>query len=383
MTESIGLSNRNILITTGIFPPQVGGPATYVPKLANYLHDKGANVRVLTTGKNLSTPDVPYRVERISSGLPGRLLESQNYLLRWRKWYDCAYVNGFAPDVYLSRFVCETNVVQKIVGDRSWEVSRNNSDVTCSIDEFQTVSVPLKTQIRREIHRRITRSADSIIVPSKYLKDIVSGWGIPKESINVIYNAVHPPGDFPTVEPEFPDKPNKLLTVGRMVPWKRMPMLIKVLSKVENAGLVVLGDGPEMEACRNTIKELNLQNQVYLKGNVDKSVVFQHFHHSDCFVLNSTYEGFPHVLLEAMYMETPVITSDSGGSKELAEFFPKYIQCFPAEKPRRLITLLNNEEFPSPDKPPDFDTKLQWDTICKQTAKLLSPNAPNRPFGES
>lgn len=41
-----------ILITTGIFPPDIGGPATYVPQIASGLSERGHQVKVLTTDKN-------------------------------------------------------------------------------------------------------------------------------------------------------------------------------------------------------------------------------------------------------------------------------------------------------------------------------------------
>ena len=37
----------DILITVGIFPPDIGGPASFVPKIAKYLINKGHNVKII------------------------------------------------------------------------------------------------------------------------------------------------------------------------------------------------------------------------------------------------------------------------------------------------------------------------------------------------
>ena len=68
----------DILITVGIFPPDIGGPASFVPKIAKYLINKGHNVKIicLSDKKHLTYKD-DINVIRINRGLP--------IIFRWLK----------------------------------------------------------------------------------------------------------------------------------------------------------------------------------------------------------------------------------------------------------------------------------------------------------
>jgi len=133
----------------------------------------------------------------------------------------------------------------KVVGDYAWEqmnVSKKqqNKKTTkqnfVTLDEFQHKSFDSTTERKRKIERRVARNADKIIVPSWYLKKIVKQWGIAEDKITIIYNAV----DLAAVAPKVsetstrfrkPKNPGEkwLVSVGRLVPWKGMDMLIEIM----------------------------------------------------------------------------------------------------------------------------------------------------------
>ncbi|MFB6347309.1 MAG: glycosyltransferase family 4 protein, partial [bacterium] len=286
----------NLLIVTGIFPPDVGGPATYVPRIANVLNDRGWNVEVITAGHTEADLEFPYPVHRVPRSAPGRYRESVPTIIDRAGWADRLYVNGLEMDNYLAGFFHSCPRIQKCVGDRSWERYRNSGRGELDIDEFQECNPDFRTWLERSIHRHVTRGSDEFIVPSHYLKSILAKWGIPTEDITVIYNHSHPPQSIPDEPISWPGSDLKMLSVGRLVPWKRVPQLIKRLPNLPRAGLVVLGDGPERSRCRKTINRASVAGRVELKGNVDRPVVWQHLREADLLVLNSTYEGFPHIL---------------------------------------------------------------------------------------
>jgi colanic acid/amylovoran biosynthesis glycosyltransferase len=67
------------------------------------------------------------------------------------------------------------------------------------------------------------------------------------------------------------------------------------------------------------IHELKLQNHIVLHGKKNKNEVSDWINKSDIFLLTSVYEGIPNVVLEAMAMELPVVTTKSGGVDEVIE----------------------------------------------------------------
>ena len=84
-------------------------------------------------------------------------------------------------------------------------------------------------------------------------------------------------------------------------------------------GLVVVGDGPLRDDLIAQAKRLGVDDRIAFAGAVAKERVPAYLRACDVFVLNSTYEGLPHVLLEAMAAGLPVIATAVGGSREIIE----------------------------------------------------------------
>src|SRR3989344_6112664 len=86
----------HLLIAAGIFPPDIGGPATYAERLASGLARKGHSVRVVCYSSTMDDEPRPYRVIRIKRrSLKG--ITFFNYLaqLLWHAvWADCVYAQG-------------------------------------------------------------------------------------------------------------------------------------------------------------------------------------------------------------------------------------------------------------------------------------------------
>jgi glycosyltransferase involved in cell wall biosynthesis len=81
--------------------------------------------------------------------------------------------------------------------------------------------------------------------------------------------------------------------------------------------LVVVGDGPERERLERLALENHVADRIFFAGQRSKEETFGLMTACDVFVLNSTYEGFPHVVLEAMCAGLPVIATAVGGTPEL------------------------------------------------------------------
>ena len=80
--------------------------------------------------------------------------------------------------------------------------------------------------------------------------------------------------------------------------------------------LMLIGDGNLKEELQKYIKELSLNDKVYLLGK--KENPFAYILKADCFVFASNHEGFPNVLVEALACGLPVITTDcKSGPREI------------------------------------------------------------------
>lgn len=170
--------------------------------------------------------------------------------------------------------------------------------------------------------------ADGIIAVSQgVVEDLANVTQIPKERIDLIYNPVITPellikAKAAVNHPWFqPEEPPVILAVGRLHPQKDYPTLIRAFAQVRQlhpSRLVILGEGKEAVNLNILIAELGLEKDVALLGFVDNP--YAYMAKAAVFVLSSAWEGLPTVLIEAMALKTPLVSTNckSGPSEILA-----------------------------------------------------------------
>lgn len=115
-------------------------------------------------------------------------------------------------------------------------------------------------------------------------------------------------------------QPFRVISAGRLHPMKGFRHLVKAMSLVgaETATLEILGEGNQRPELETMVRQLGLQERVFLPGHVP--ALETKFANADCFVLASvSHESGPAVLAEAMLSGLPLITSDFGPLPELNE----------------------------------------------------------------
>jgi len=311
----------NICLVTGIFPPDIGGPASYVPTIALDLQKQGHTINVVCLSDSLDHRDTDkynFTVNRIPRKLfkPWRFAVTVYTICKSAKDADLLYVNGLNFETMFASWIIKTSTIHKIVGDFAWERSQLKNWFQGSLDEYQIAPKSFALKFLDWIRSTPLNYTQKIIVPSKYLQKIVEGWGIKSDKISVIYNAIEVTQESKPVElPSFSGK--TILTVGRLVSWKGIDGLIKIMLDFPTVRLVIIGEGPLRKSLEDMACRLDLDERVLFLGGLSKSEVFAYLQLADVFVLNSSYEGLPHVVLEAMIAGTPIVATDAGGTKEV------------------------------------------------------------------
>jgi glycosyltransferase involved in cell wall biosynthesis len=309
----------NVLMVTGIFPPDIGGPATYVPVISSELVKRGHKVKVVTFSDTLDHDDHSYSfpVHRIRRSLfkPLRFLLTVMRILRQGRHAQVLYVNGLYLEAVVANFFLRKPLVQKIVGDWAWERATSKGWVTDSFEEFQRRRHGLKVEFLKALRRFCACRADAVIVPSRYVARAVANWDIFEDKICAIYNAVEPSYFAPSAIPL--STKTKIVTVGRLIALKQIDRLILTVAEFYETGLVIVGDGPERERLEALVHDHRLGERVYFAGQKSKEETLALMASCDLFVLNSTHEGFPHVVLEAMSVGLPVVATAVGGIPEV------------------------------------------------------------------
>lgn len=175
-----------------------------------------------------------------------------------------------------------------------------------------------KDRLYRPLARWAYPHAQAIIAVSEGLADtFAEGVGIPRDDVKVIYNPVLTRGFWnslliPVQHPWFEvEQPPVILGVGRLVPQKDFPSLIRAFSKVRkshDARLMILGEGPDRTQLESLVRELRLEGVVELPGFVHNAAAYMA--RAGVFVLSSVREGLPTVLIEALAAGAPVVSTD-------------------------------------------------------------------------
>jgi glycosyltransferase involved in cell wall biosynthesis len=272
-----------LVIATPLYPPEIGGPATYAQLLFEGLPSKGITVELIKFSDVRHLPkiirhyayyrrvlaaarkaDIVLALDPVSVGLPA---------LRAAKKAGKPFV-------------------VKIVGDYAWEQGQQRFGIIQNLDDFvKTAKVPPRVKMFRKIQTRVATAAERVIVPSVYLKKVVVTWRVPPEKIEVIYNAI----ELPEIKPLEKRPPGFLIvSSGRRVPWKGFEALERVVAR-------------------------EARWRLFIASGLSRTETLQWVKSADVFVLNSSYEGLSHALIEAMVLGTPIVATDVGGNGELVE----------------------------------------------------------------
>jgi glycosyltransferase involved in cell wall biosynthesis len=309
-----------VLLVTNIFPPEIGGPATFIDRLGHSLASRDHRVTVVCTSqgsRHESDRDRPFAVRRVNFASRERYEVS----VRMRLALEMArhrliFVNG------LERYVAEVNrvtrrpYVLKIVGDAVWETARNRGMTSLSIDDFQTDPAAQK-QFAGDIQGRNAwvAAARHIVVPSEYLRRLVEGWGVSPERITVVQNGTIATG---AASPASRGRERfRALFVGRLTNWKGVETLLLAARDVPNLELEIVGDGPEWPHLVELSAQLGLGERAIFRGRLSAADVRRAMDRAHALVLTSLYEGLSHTVLEAFAAGLPCIVSDRGGNEEV------------------------------------------------------------------
>jgi len=320
-----------VVIASGIYPPDIGGPATYSQLIAGEFTKRNIDVSIVCysdkKNEEMDKNDNFKVVRILRKGLfLSRYLAYFLNLFKLARKCDVIYAQGPLGAGFPALVVTKTlrkKFIVKVVGDYAWEQGVNQFGVKDLIEEFQTKKYDAKTERIRKIQKFVVRKADKVITPSEFLKKIVKGWGVKEEKITVIYNAGPEIGKIAGVAPKIGLEGDILTSAGRLEPWKGMVALVEImpelLQKNPNFRLLIAGDGPLTESLRSVVKSLKIEDKVILAGRVPHDELMSYFKASMIFILNTGYEGLPHITLEAMACGLPAITTDVCGNPEVVQ----------------------------------------------------------------
>lgn len=297
-----------IILATGIYPPDIGGPATYVKALAKELQEMKHEVVVITYGDCTLQIADPWPVLCISkSGGP---------LLRWWRYSRALKKHGADADIIYAFSSVSVGVplrmagvrkpkkILRLGGDFLWERYTDRGGVVNLREWYGTIS-----HLRLMICDWLLKHFDHIVFSSAFQRDIYGDHYKDLPAYSVIENAL-PAGATVLHEKH---EPLRLLFLGRLVKFKNLSSLLKALKDFPRATLTIAGSGPELSSLQALARTLNLDERVLFTGNREGKDKQKLFYEHDLLVLPSITEISPNVALEARAVGMPVLLTEATG----------------------------------------------------------------------
>ena len=297
-----------VVFLTGIWPPDVGGPATHGPDFSRFLVGRGHEVRVITMGDVLPT-ERPCPVSVVPRRLPFPIRYGLVSLrgAREARRADVVYASATLGAAALASFLARRPLVAKLTSDPAYERARRYGLFAGDSVAFQSErSRPVR--LLKTLRNAALRRARTIVVPSAFLAEIAARWGLDARRIIVLTNPAPPPRE---VEPETLP-PGTFVFVGRLTEAKDLPTAFRAVELVEGSRLVVVGDGPDREALERLAHE-----RIEFRGVLPRDDALRVVAGATAALLSSAWENLPHSAVEALSVGVPVVATAVGGVPEV------------------------------------------------------------------
>jgi glycosyltransferase involved in cell wall biosynthesis len=310
-----------ILIVSGIWPPDVGGPASHAPEVAAFMLERGHRVEVVTTA-SAPPPDAPYAVHWVSRSLPKGVVHARTAaeVARRARGADVVYTTGMFGRSSAGATAARRPYVVKLTADPAFERARRRGAVDGDVDEFQSFSGGPAVRALRLARDLELRGAAHVFTPSAYLRNLAMSWGVSPARVSVLPN---PAPALPALRPrdelrrELGLNGATLAFAGRLSAQKSLEVALEALVPNDGVTLVVAGEGDRRAPLERRTAELGLSGRVIFLGPQPRERVLELFRAADAAILSSTWENFPHTVVEALAVGTPVLATSTGGVAEV------------------------------------------------------------------
>ena len=336
-----------VVLATGIYPPDIGGPATYAKALAEECSRKGMEVAVVTYGRKTeirnqqsATNPKMQNAPAFAEASAGRkcIMHNEDWevvrvsrfggpFIRW--WRYARALRKHAADADIVEAFSSVSVgvplllsglrgvppktLLRLGGDFFWERYTARGGMK-SLREWYA-SAGSRVFGLRFLMERLLRAFDTVVFSTRFQEELYERSYRRLPPHRVIENAF--PANVPSVF--APHEPLRLLFVGRFVGFKNLEALVKAMDLLPNATLTLAGDGPTGWVLRSLAKRHGAPGAIAFREPHEGEEKLRLFAEHDLLVIPSVTEISPHTALEARALGLPVLlTAETGLSARLS-----------------------------------------------------------------
>ncbi len=304
-----------IVIASGIFIPEPGGPATYAPKIAEEFLNLGHQVEVITYSDKEH-----YDFDKTLAYNVYRVKRSNKLLNYWRYYYalfklatssDLIYAfDHFSAGLPVAIFSLLSGrpFIIRVGGDFIWEKYLDQTGNLITLRQFYEQGWHHKYhQLRFKIICWVFKRARGIIFTTEFQKDIFQKhYNLPSKKLFIINNPI-------SAEKVFKKRGRinrEIIAPARFINKNNLGNLIKAFSKIQDKSwqLNIIGAGPKRLELQNLIKNLSMAN-VSLIETMSRQDLGKRLQDAYLVVFPSLTDISPNSMLECLSLKVPFISS--------------------------------------------------------------------------
>jgi len=315
-----------ILITTGIFAPEPGGPATYTPQLAQHLNGRGHEVTVVTfASREYMDGDekYPFTLVRIPrhgpSKIPGkRSLTNYWRLLRWLRKniadYDIAYTLSWVScggPLMLAALSKRVPYVVRVGGGYIWEKYLDEGKPPMPLRDFYAKGIYRNYPTMFFFIKRVLKNARHVVFNTDPQRTLFTRYyALRGERVSTIYNPMSRIDLDASRDVRYPDK--EIVFAGRLIAMKNVDTLVRAFAHVEDKEyhLRIIGDGPQRDKLERIARAVGIGDRVIFEPAKGRDELYQSIINCAFVVLPSWTEFSPNQIAECLSLGIPFLVTD-------------------------------------------------------------------------
>ena len=378
-----------IVIATGIFEPESGGPATYTPKLATRLIEAGHEVTVITYSDQARFDfDTKYSFKLVRVVRGNRLFNRVKFLaavMQYARACDLIYtLDWFAAGVpvLIAARLRRIKYIVRVGGDYLWEQKYlDKGEDPVPLSDFYEQGIYARAAYRPFFLtiKAVLTNAAHVVFNSDIQRDLyVRFYGIAPARTSTIYNPLSRKG----IDVRRDGETHELLFWGRLERMNNIDSLIRAFARAhlpDDYTLAIIGNGVQREYLSQIIAELNIGDRVTMSPRMRQHEAWERVKNARAFILPTWTAISPNQVCEALAIGLPtLVTQDNYLSfrDQLPDMIdPRSIDDI-AAKLEMLADDAKYEEFKKRCAAVTFDTS--WEDVTAQHLALFESIASSK-----
>lgn len=296
-----------ILILTGIFEPESGGPATYTPRLATKLVEAGHQVKVVTYSDNEITKEYNFDLEVVRrQGKFKNLANMYKKIKELEKDYDITYsLDWFTVGLPLA-LSSTKGYVLRVGGGYIWEKYLRDKKEPMTLKDFCQEKKYMQYPLMYTLLNYIFRNAKHIVFNSKIQREIyIEHYKVKESNSSVIFNPL--PKDI-DVQRDNPS--DEIVFAGRMIEMKNIKnMILGYIESEIDSPLTIIGDGPQKEEIKSFVEEKKLTDRIKFENSLPQKELFERIRNVKYVIVPSWTDICPNQVFECLSAKIPFLVT--------------------------------------------------------------------------